>query len=195
MVADTRTKVQRRDRWVSWIVIVVFVVALILGWVVKTVAENRYVDYSDGTIQVRYPEGWILLEVESPVIFQAADKPTGVRTALIIEQRPLATSAARPLSVLLQTLTLERGSSWMAYRVLETQEGVTIAGWTATHVAFSYVETNPNPFMETVPVVMRGADYMIPDGEQVLIFTVVAPESEYDQAQRYLEDFVRSFQK
>lgn len=189
------TQVRRRDRWVSWIVIALFVVALLLGWVVKVVAENRYVTYSDGTIQVRYPEGWIKLQAESPVLFQAADKPTGVRTALTIEQRPLPTGATRPLAMVLQTLTMERGSNWMAYRVLETEEGVTIAGWTATHVAWSYVETNPNPFMETTPVVMRGADYLVPNGDQVYIFTVAAPESDYAQAQRYLEDFVRSFQK
>lgn len=195
MVADTRAKVQRRDRWVSWIVIALFVAALLLGWVIKAVAENRYVSYSDGTIQVRYPEGWIKLQTESPVIFQAADKPSGARTALTIEKRPLPTSAARPLSLVRQTLTMERGSSWMAYRVLETEEEVAIAGWTATHVSFAYVETNPDPFKETVPVVMRGADYLVRDGDHVLVFTVAAPESDYAQAQQYLEDFVRSFQK
>jgi hypothetical protein len=194
MVADTRAKTQRRDRWVSWFVIALFVIALLLGWIVKAVAENRYVSYSDGTIQVRYPEGWIKLQAESPVLLQVADKPTGVRTSLTIEQRPLPPDASRPLALVQQTLTLERGSNWMAYRVLETEEGVTIGKWTATHTSFSFVETNPNPFMETVPVVMRGEDYLVPNGDQVLVFTLAAPESNYAQAQRYLNDFVRSFQ-
>lgn len=193
MVADTRAQTQRRDRWVNWIVIALFVVALLLGWVIKAVAENRYVAYSDSAIQVRYPEGWIKLKTEAPVLFLVADKPTGVRTSLAIEQRPLPPNAARPLALVLQAVTLERGTSWMAYRVLETEEGVTIGGQTATHLSFAYVETNPNPFMETTPVVMRGEDYLIPRGEQVYILTVVAPESNYTQAQRYLQDFVRSF--
>ena len=195
MVADMHVKAQRRDRWVSWIVIALFVLALLLGWVVKAVAESRSTTYSEGTFQVRYPEGWLRLEPEAPAIFQAADKPSGARTALTVEKRPLAPNTNRPLGVVLQALAMERGSNWMAYRVLETEEGVVIGGWEATHVSFAYVETNPNPFMETTPVVMRGEDYLIPAGDQAYIFTVTAPESNYDQAQRYLKDLVRSFQK
>lgn len=195
MVADIRAQAQRRDRWVSWIVIAVFVIALLLGWVVKAVAENRYVAYSDSAIHVRYPEGWIKLKAEAPAIFQVADKPTGVRTAMAIEQRPLPPGAERPLALVIQTVTMERGTNWMAYRVLETEEGVAIGGQTATHVSFAYVDTNPNPFMETTPVVMRGEDYLIPSGDQVHIFTVTAPESSYAQAQQHLKDFVRSFYK
>jgi hypothetical protein len=195
MVAEIRERGQRHDRWVSWIVIALFLVALILGWVVKATAESRYVTYNENGIQLRYPEGWIKLQADPPVVVQVADKVTGARTALTLERRPLPTDAPRPLAAVQQALTLVRGANWMAYRVLETTESVSIGGRTATHVAFAYVDTNPNPNMETTPVVIRGEDYLIPDGDQVYVFTLVTPETSYAQGQRYLKDFVQSFQK
>lgn len=195
MVVDIRERGQRHDRWVSWIVIALFLVALILGWVVKAMAESRYIAYNEAGIQTRYPEGWIKLQVEPPAVLQVADKVTGVRTALTLERRPLPTAAPKPLQALQQALTLERGRDWMAYRVLETEEAVSIAGRTAMHITFAYVDTNPNPFMETTPVVMRGEDYLIPDGDQVYVFTLTTPEANYAGAQRYLKDFVQFFQK
>ena len=194
MVADVRTRAQRRDRWVSWIVIALFLLALILGWVVKALAESRYVTLNEGSVQVRYPEGWIKLDVEPPALVQVADKVTGVRTTLALEQRPLP-PVSRPLAALHQALTLFRGQNWMAYRVLGIEESVEIGGRTAMHVTFAYVETSPDPFRETTPVVMSGEDYLIPDGDQVYVFTLTTPESNYAQSQRYLKDFVRSFQK
>jgi len=195
MVADIRTQAQRRDRWVSWVVIALFLVALLLGWVVKGLAESRYVTYDQGGIKTRYPEGWVKLQAEPPALLQVADQVAGTRTTLTLEQRPLPTNASRPLSALQQALTLERGSSLMAYRILETQESVSIGGRTAMHVTFAYVDTNPNPFMETTPVVMRCEDYLIADGDKVYVFTLTAPETNYAQGQRYLKDFVQSFQK
>jgi hypothetical protein len=195
MVTDVRAQAQRHDRWVSWVVIALFVVALVLGWVVKTLAESRYISYNEAGIQTRYPEGWIKLQAEPPAVLQVADKVAGARTTLTLERRPLPGEAPRPLQAVQQTIALERGRNWMAYRVLETEESVLIAGREAMHITFAYVDANPNRFMETTPVVMRGEDYLIPDGNQAYVFTLTAAEAEYAGAQRYLRDLVQFFQK
>ena len=196
MAEDIRARAQRHDRWVSWIVLAVFVIALILGWVVKTIAESRTATYDDGTVHIHYPDGWFKAQAEAPALLQVEDKwARPFRTTLTLEQRPLPPNTAKPLALVVQTLSLDRGRNLTGYRVLETEESVPIGSYTALHVIFAYVETNPDPFMETVPVVMRGEDYLVPDGDQVYVFTLTAAEANYDQAQRTLQDFVRSFEK
>lgn len=193
---DTRARAQRRDRWVSWIVLGILVIALILGWVVKTLAESRTITYNDGAIRIQYPDGWFKAQASAPALLQVEDKwARPFRTTLRLEKRPLSPDAPKPLALLQQTLTLERARNLTAYRVLETEESVPIGSYTALHVTFAYVETNPDPFMETVPVVMHGEDYIIPDGNQAYVFTLTAAEANYAQAQRSLQNFVRSFQK
>ncbi len=196
MVEDIRARAQRRDRWVSWIVVAIFVIALVLGWVVKTLAESRTVAYDDGAIRIHYPAGWFKAQATAPALLQVEDKwARPFRTTLTLERRPLPPDVGKPLALLQQTLTLERARNLTAYRVLETEESVVIGRYAAMHVTFAYVESNPDPFMETMPVVIHGEDYIVPDGDQAYVFTLTAAEDNYAQAQRFLQNFVRSFEK
>ena len=192
MVAEVHARAQRRDRWVSWIVVGVVVVALLLGWLVKTAAEGRAVSYEvDGT-RVRYPVGWMRATVQPPVLLQVEDRlAPSFRTTLTLQRRPVPQSG-RPLAAVQQNLALERARTWTAYRVLGVQEAATIEGRTGMRVTFAYVETNPDPFLETVPVVMHGEDFLLPVGNGVYVVTLTAAEANYAQAQKHLRTLVRS---
>ena len=195
MATEIRERVHRRDRWVSWIIISVFVVALILGWVVKTTAEGRTVVCEAAGVHTCYPAGWVRADVQPPVLLQVENLwAASFRTTLRLERWPVPPNAEKPLNVVQSTVALERGRNWTAYRMLLMEEGVSINGRTGMRIAFAYVETNPNPFLETVPVVMRGEDYLFPVGNQVYIATLTAAEANHAQAQKALLAFVRSLQ-
>jgi hypothetical protein len=192
MVAEIRSRAQRRDRWVSWIVIGVVVVALFLGWLVKVAAEGRTVAYNAGGLQVRYPAGWVRVNVEAPILLRVENRlATPFRTTLMLQQLPMP-QGGKPLAAVQQSLALERGRAWIAYRVLRVEEPATVEGHTGMRVAFAYVEANPNPFLETVPVVMHGEDFLLPAGDKVYVATLTAAEENFAQAQRYLRSLVRS---
>lgn len=118
MVANIHTQIRRRNRLEAWVVVAVFIVALLLGWGIKALAETRTVTAQVEAFEVRYPEGWIDLKAEPPVLLRVADRPTAMRIALTVEKRPLPPGAERPLALVMQTLAMERGGNWMAYRVL-----------------------------------------------------------------------------
>ena len=198
MVSEIRARAERHDRRVSWIVIGVFAVALLLGWVVKMAAEGRTVAYragQAGDLPLRYPFGWVRVDVQPPVQLQVEDCwATPFRTALTLERRPLPSNMAQPLSAVQQTLALERGRTWAAYRVLQMENDVSVKGRKGMRVTFAYVETNPNPFLETMPVVVQGEDYPLPVGNQVYIVTLTAAEANYARGQRSLRALLRSLE-
>jgi hypothetical protein len=193
MSDDLRAQVKRHDRWVNLTVIGIVAAALLLGWRVKVAAENRSVEVQVEAIKLRYPEGWVRAEVEPPVLLQVQDRMAkGFATALSVQRRALPLDLPKPLAAVHQTLTLERARLWNGYRQLG-EEPVTVDGRAGTHVTFAYVETNPNPFLQTLPVVMRGEDYLFQQDTQAYIFTLTAAEANYARAHQALLALARSW--
>ncbi len=191
MVAEIQARAQQRDRLVSWIVIALTVLALLAGWGVQAAAEGRMATAEVEGLQLRYPAGWVRTSVEPPVLLRAEEWLGPARSALTVERRPLP-EIQNPLRAVRQTITLERARTWMAYRTLESEESARVAGRAALRVAFAYVEANPNPYMETTPVVMYGEDYLIQVGNDVYVVTLTAAEGYYSQVRKVLPAVVRS---
>jgi hypothetical protein len=193
MSEELRARVKRHDRRVSLTVLGIVTLALLLGWRVKAAAENRAVEVQVDDITLRYPEGWVRAEVEPPLVLQVQDRMAkGFATALVVQRRPLPPDLPKPLAAVHQTLNLERARQWNGYREL-AQEPVTVDGRAGTHVTFAYVETNPNPFLQTLPVVMRGEDYLLQQDDQAYVFTLTAAEANYGRAHQALLALVRSW--
>jgi len=186
MSEDLHALAKRHDRWVNITVIAVFAVALLLGWRVKAAAENRAVEVQVEDLKLRYPEGWVRAEVEPPLVLQVQDRMArGFATTLSVQRRPLPPDLPKPLAAVHQTLNLERARLWNGYREL-AEEPVTVDGRAGTRVTFAYVETNPNPFLQTLPVVMRGEDYLFQQDDQAYVFTLTAAEPNYGRAHQAL---------
>jgi len=189
-------------------VVGVFALALILGWVLKTAAQGRTTVGDAGETSVRYPSGWVRSDAKVPVLFKAQDLwATPFRTTLTLERRPVPPDTVSPLSYVQSSLDLERGRTWTAYRTLELEEPVTVDGRTLQPeelvtgeerrgmlVTFVYVEPNPNPFVETIPVVMQGEDYLFSVGDYVYVSTVTAAKENITQGRKALRALVRSLE-
>jgi hypothetical protein len=194
MVAQTHTQQlrARRDRWVNWLVVAVFLVALVIGWGVKSAAESRAVRCEAGNMVLSCPAGWVRAKVEPPVILRVEERVAPFRSAISLEERPLPKDMPKPLLAVQQALTLER-AGWVAYRILSVEEAMPVGKRTAMRVTFAYVETNPNPFLETLPVVMHGEDYILPAGEdKVQVATFVAAQENYPLVAARFAAFLRS---
>lgn len=191
MIAQLKRQARRRDRLVDWLVVALVVVALLLGWGVKTAAEGRTAVAAVEGLTIRYPTGWLKSEVEPPVLLQVEEWLGLARSVITVQRRPMP-AVDNPLAAVEQALTLERARGRTAYRTLETEEHVAIAGRVAQRAAFAYVETDPNPFLQTMPVVMYGEDYLFPVGDQVYIVTLTAAEAYFDHARPALNPVIRS---
>ncbi len=195
MATEATNHADRADRWSSWAVALVTIVALVLGWALKTSAESRTTVTEAGGLRIAYPAGWVKASAEVPIILQVEKLVSPARTTLSLQRRPFAADAANPINAVHQALTLERGRSWTAYRVLSVEPSGAVAGRDALQVTFAYVETNPNPFLKVAPVVMLGQEYLFAVDQSVQVVTMTAAESNYSRATRDLRTFLRSSPK
>jgi hypothetical protein len=194
MANEMRSQGERRDRWVNVIVFAGVLAALLLGWKVKAAAENRTVACDVEGLSLRYPAGWVRANVNPPVLLQVEDRMArDFPTQLVVQRRPLPGALAKPLAAAQQSLALERATQWNAYRELQMEEGVSVAGRQGTHVTFAFVETSPDPFLETLPVVARGEDYIFAQEGEAYVFTLLASEAAYGQAHQALLALVGSW--
>lgn len=194
--AEVRTRARRRDRWVSWIVVGIFLLALVIGAVLKVLAESRSVEYRGDGFRLNYPAGWVRKAgLQPPYLFQVEDLgaiPT--RTTIAVQRRPLPQHD--PLGVVQRDLTIERKTGdWAGYRELSLETGVQINGWEGLHITFAYVEMEPDPFRSSLPVVMHGEDYLFVGKSGVYIFTLTAAEENYARARGLFLALVRSFRE
>ena len=198
MTTTTRERARRRDRWVNWIVLAVVVLGLGGGWAVKAAAEGRSTSFEVEGICGRYPAGWLrFLNVDPPTLFRATELfgPQNA-TNLTLQRRPMP-EHENPLHIVQENLALERARNWTAYRTLEAETAASLGGRPGMRISFAYVQTNPDPAMEVVPVVVLGEDWIFAsqDGQWVFVATLTAAENEFPQAQKVLRSFVRSLQE
>ncbi len=195
MNREVQERAQRRDRWVDVVVVGVFAVALALGWGLKTSAEARAVSFAGDAITAQYPAGWVQAKTELPVVFQVEDRlATPFRTTIAVQRLPLPADGVNALATVHSTMVLDRGTQWTAFRVLNTSAEAVVGGRSGMLATFAYVENNPNPFLETLPVVMEGEDFLFAVGDQAYVVTLTAAEANFDRMKGALERFVQALQ-
>jgi hypothetical protein len=186
----------RRDRWADWAVIGVLIVALLLGWVVKVVAEGRRDTYTDTQhgLTLRYPRGW-LLKADEDLAFQAVDPGSGdFKTTYQVRIWPIdGTAELTPtLTVVLNNNSLERAQEGLAYRLFDTVGGTEKDGQSTMEMTYVYVEPGSDLFMQQMPVVVQGLDIAVGHGDKAYVFSLLASEAEFEGAVAAFRRFVKS---
>jgi hypothetical protein len=185
--------IRRRDPWTEVAVVAMVVVALGAGWLLRQVVLFRATPFTipAADISGRYPAGWVhefgddpLLRVRDPMGGQY--DPT-----IVLCSRPLA-SDADP-AIVLDTLALERANRVTAYRALDSGQ-VVVDGRAATYRDFAYVHVDPNPYLDRLPVVVRGIDLALRDEGRVIVVTFMAGEDDFDRAHAHFRALVESLE-
>ena len=184
----------RRDRWADWLVIGVVIVALLLGWATKSWAEGSTEQFTDSQtgLVLDYPAGWLAGSGED-YIFQARDPQSG---PFKITYRATAEKLdpARPLSLVdsVNLSSVNRARKLTAFQVLDIEtvgqdEGSPKSVW----ARYVYVEEKPDPFRESLPVVVMGLDYTAVKGDYLYTFSLLAGEADFDGAEKGFKDFLQ----
>lgn len=166
------------DRYMDLAVIFITIMALALGWGLKTIVQNRTISFSAEGVYARVPAGWLWRLGDSRDILSATEPDTsGFSTTYLVQAAPLAPNFT-PEQFVTQ-LGLERGQTLTAYRVLE-QGPFEFNGRTGYKIVYAYVESNPKITHRTLPTVVRGADFIFFQPTRALIVTYQAGEAAYE---------------
>jgi len=180
MTTTTKTTkfVSLGDRFSVLPVILLTVVALALGWWLKSSVENRGLAFSNGGFTAQTPVGWLVEKPGGSEVLRATDRTaSGFGTTYLI-QKQAAQANAKPADVA-SLLTLDRGNNLTGYRVLKQQD-VLVQGRPAMQVEYVYVESAANLTHAVIPAVVHGLDYIFVDSGKAVIVTYRADQSNFD---------------
>jgi hypothetical protein len=188
-----RSLYTRNDRFGEVLVAVLFVVFFGLGLLIQQRSSNRLWSYSsrEAGIDATYPAGWLFDEQGDYVVRFSDPKERPFKTQFTISVVPAGGQAS--IRTVLDGQTVQRSSDLAAYRVLEVGESTGIFGDTVT-MDFAYVDADPNPFVQRLPVVVLGRDILFRDGDRVVILTYMAQADSFDEMLPAFERFQSSIQ-
>lgn len=183
----TITGMTRNDRFGVIAVFLATVGAVLLGLALREGTLNQQWQYNSRVagIEASYPSGWLVDEGGDYVARISDPKARPFKTQYIINVVPAGGEAS--VRNVLDNLTLQRSADLAAYRVLSVED-VTVGGVPRTEMRFAFVDSDPNPFIQRLPVVVLGLDVIILDDDRAIVVTFMAEETEFP---RILDDFER----
>jgi hypothetical protein len=195
----TTQAIRRRDRWAEWAVVALVAVALVLGLALREAVRSRTVPFAfpEAPVSGRCPANWVRETGDDPLL-RARDPLGGeFRTTIELRSRPLA-AGAEP-AIVLDALALERAGQVAAYRMLGTDQ-VLLGGQNATRRTlatrrtFTCVHVDSDPYVDRLPVVVRGVDLALREGDRVVVVTLLADADRFDANYRYLRRFIQALE-
>jgi hypothetical protein len=190
MTASTvpHPRVVWRDYYAEVTVIAVTLLALLLGWALKSSVEARSRPFEAAGISAQVPADWYRTTATRGEVLRATNQASpGFGTTYVIETVPVG--AGTPPAQVVSLLTLQRAQDLTAYRVLDQQQ-VTINGREAHMLTFVYVEANPDVMRSELPQVVRGVEFVFLNGERAVVVAYHAGvdvyEAEYGRFRQFL---------
>ena len=163
-IAKTRT---RRDRFADWAVIGLVVIALLIGWSIKSGAENATQALSSDVGSFNAPMGW---RSDKSAGLAAMDTRTasGVPTTFSITTQALDSDAS--LNALSTRRTIQLAQELDGFSMLDTRAD-TVNGESATTLKYAYVVVPEagTAGSARVPVVVEATDTLIKRNDQLVI--------------------------
>ncbi len=186
---------KRRDRWADWAVVGVLVIALLLGWVVMALAESSTETFTanQASLTVHYPTDWLIRESDE-VAFRAIDPASGAfKTTYEVQVVPIqATENPTPtLSVALNNASLARAGEYSAYRLFDVVRDKDLDGQPTMEATYVFVQKGSDLFRQDMPIVVLGLDIAVTEGERAYIFSLMAAEENFGEAEKDFRKFVR----
>jgi len=186
---------ERRIQTATTLAIVVTIGAWLAGLLLQSRVTGSTALFSDSTtgISVRYPTGWLIAQgkPDAPYVFQAQDlSAIPFKTALRLSILTLGPNAT--IDDVTALLTVQRAQSLVSYHTLGVASIRLPDGTLATRLSYAYAESDPNPFLSSVPVVVRADDVIIQAQGQALIASYTAATDQYAADQRYFLAFLGS---
>ena len=184
---------QPRQRWSNIFTIAYAALALFLALQLKEATANATVVYSDPVVglTVQYPQNWLLDTGGDAVLRVTNESAEGFKTSIEVQALPLGVGLAE--RNLVDNLILSRSQSLASFDVLE-RSSITLgeSERPATSLVFTYVASENNPFLESLPAVVEGVDVITTQGGQALIVTFLSDARTYDDNlaifRRFLDD-------
>ncbi len=187
------TGTDQRQRWSNIFTILYAGLALFLALQIKNATESATVIYADPQVGItaQYPQNWLIDTGGDSVLRVRNVSADGFKTSIQVQVLPVNVEITE--RNLIDDLILSRSQTLASFDVL-AREGITLGEdeRPATAMTFTYVDSEQNPFLESLPIVVEGMDVISTQGGQALIVTFLSDASTFQANlptfQRFLND-------
>lgn len=187
-----------RQRWSHYLALIFGVAGFVIGVNLRDIAlysTTLYVNAQAG-IRAEYPQNWLLDEEgqqRGDYIFRVRNTTErGFNTTIQVAALPVSANST-PTNIL-NALTLDRAQTLAAYTVLDERPYPLPNEVEGMAMTYTYVKTDPNPFLQGVPVVIEGMDILAITRGQAVIVTFLSDANTYEEKLPILEAFVNSLE-
>ncbi len=176
-----------RQRWGNYLSIALGLAAVLILLNLRASiasATTTYTNNEEG-ITATYPEGWLIDENGGDdYIFRVRNmQEIGFKTTFRVSTIP--TSSTTTQRTVLDALAMERAQTLANYRILSIEPYEGFGDLDASRASYQYVDTDQNPFQESLPAVVQGVDILVLSRGQAVIITLLSDINTFD------ENFVR----
>ena len=181
------------DRGVTLNSIFAIVIALgmlMLGLNYRSGALNATIFFEDqiNGIQAQLPANWLLDTEGDTYILRAENLGDGTfNTQIQIAVQTVGENAV-PRNIVDQ-LNVQGPALFANYDSLEIKD-IPLGEDVATQITYSFVASETNPFLESVPVVVQGIDVVVIRGNQAIIFTFRDDRITFDENRIFFDRFL-----
>lgn len=189
--SEASAPLTRNDRFAEALVVIITLTALAFGLLLRQSNSSQTWQYvsREAGIEALYPAGWLVDEGGNYVARIRDPKARPFKTQFVISSIPA--SGQTSVRNVLDSLTLQRSIDLSAYRVLSVEQ-IDVDGVSQTRMTFAYVDADPNPFIQRLPVVVIGTDTVILDGNRALVITYMSDQESYDDNLPAFQRFLAS---
>jgi len=185
----------RAQRWNGFLALALAVAALALGITMRDSALNATVTLEDleAGVRAQVPQGWLLDRSSSEYIFRAID-PDALPFKTLLQVAVIAVGPdATPANVLHQ-IEIDRPLRFAAYRVIARRNVTLRDGSPAIRLTYAYVQSERNPALESLPLVVEGVDLVVLRGTQAVIVSYREERSKFDNNLYRFENMLSTLQ-
>lgn len=188
-------EISARQRWGHNLVILFALLAFFIGVNLRDSALNATWMYTntEAGIRAEYPQNW-LIDIDGDYVFRVRDVSiTGYPTTIQVSVQPV--SADTPPRYVFDALTLSRSQTLASYNVLASNIDFVLPDDSlATIMNYTFAATESDPFLESVPIVIRGQDILTIKRGQAIIISFLTESGTYQQNYTIFERFINSLE-
>ena len=176
-------------------VAIVVIVALALGWWLRSYTLSRATAYQDSEtgFSLQFPTAWGVADSLQDVMLKVENPSTGsaYKTNLVVEARDLDPQNPPTLQEFVDRRVTQKGNL-TGYHFIREQDGV-VDGNKAREIVYAFVvQPIEQQRRVSLPVVVAAREYIIVGADRVYYITVAAPEDEFDATSARLDEIVKT---
>jgi hypothetical protein len=189
----TAGDITTRQRWSHYFVIGLGILTVFILFNLRQNALDAVSLYQNNEegIVAYYPLNWMLDEAGGDdYVFRVRNmQEIGYKTTFQLSVQTVGGDIDQ--RTVFDTLAIRRAQTLTAYRTLSITPFPSLNDREAAAANYQYVATDPNPFQESVPIVVRGIDILTINRDQAIIITMIASSDRFEENWQLFERFLR----